>query len=262
MINERIVEIYLPVIIDGRETDYIISDKGNIKNKITGKTLKQSTNANGYKFVGLYVSTGNVKFKRVHILVAEAFIPNPENKPTVNHKDGNKFNNCYENLEWATHREQNIHAYKIGLMKPRKGLDSHYTKIDEETVHNICRLLSQGKSLVNISKELNVSYSIVKHILLKHSWVDISSLYDIDINKIEKGNSSSNTKLAKITENEVFEILSLYDSGKSYKEITKEMNNIVSRYTVSDICNGRTWKSTKIKYEKNKEKGSTTSHMT
>lgn len=67
-----------------------------------------------------FYNTGYLKCGqgKVHRIIAETFIPNPENKPSVNHKDGNKANNELDNLEWATYSEQQIHAIKIGLVGP------------------------------------------------------------------------------------------------------------------------------------------------
>jgi len=66
--------------------------------------------------VGLALGDGTTKRCRVHRLVAQAFIPNPENKPYVNHKDGNRANNCVANLEWVTASENAIHARQTGLI--------------------------------------------------------------------------------------------------------------------------------------------------
>ena len=84
-------------------TEYYVSNMGEVlgcKNKI----LKHQI-LNGYKAVNIYKRT-----KKIHRLVAAAFVPNPENKPSVNHKDGDKLNNCASNLEWVTHSE-NIRHY-------------------------------------------------------------------------------------------------------------------------------------------------------
>ena len=94
--------------------NFEISNTGIVRNKINKKEKSQSYNEKGYKRVTFYKNGKNVN-KYVHRLVAETFIPNPENKPTVNHIDGNKSNNNVENLEWATYKEQNAHSLKIGL---------------------------------------------------------------------------------------------------------------------------------------------------
>ena len=76
------------------------------------KILCQEKNTTGYNTVKLN-KDGKTKKKNVHRLVAEMFIDNVKNKKTVNHKDGNKQNNCVENLEWATYGENNKHAYDV-----------------------------------------------------------------------------------------------------------------------------------------------------
>lgn len=79
------------------------------------RSLEESND--GYYQVGLYRNGKCVITTNAHIFVAKAWIPNPENKPTVNHIDGNKKNNCIENLEWATYSEQQEHAERNGLRK-------------------------------------------------------------------------------------------------------------------------------------------------
>ena len=69
-----------------------------------------------YAVVGISVGQGKMKRKRVHRLVAEAFIPNPENKPYVNHKDGVRYHNNVDNLEWVTPSENTQHAVNSGLI--------------------------------------------------------------------------------------------------------------------------------------------------
>lgn len=103
--------------VPGYSGKYQVSNTGEIRNNNTGKERKQYLNGNGYCIVGFYnKEKGYTVHFRVHRLVAEAFIPNPENKRTVNHKDGNKRNNCVDNLEWATHKENINHAHKTGLI--------------------------------------------------------------------------------------------------------------------------------------------------
>lgn len=95
---------------------YQVSNFGRIKSIKFGKEiiLKPGTNKNGYSYVILY-KNGKVKKFTVHRLVAEAFLPNPDNLPEVNHKDENKLNNCVSNLEWCT----NLYNHNYGTINER-----------------------------------------------------------------------------------------------------------------------------------------------
>lgn len=84
----------------------------------SNRFLKLNYKKNGYVYIELNVN-GIAKTYRVHRLVAEAYIPNPDSKPFVNHIDGVKSNNCVENLEWVTGTENNLHAIENKLAIPK-----------------------------------------------------------------------------------------------------------------------------------------------
>lgn len=95
--------------------NYTVRTDGKVFNK-NEHELKQTVNRDGYSMVKL-CNKGYEKNCLVHRLVAEAFIPNPDNKRTVNHIDGNKTNNDISNLEWCTHSENEKHAYANSLRR-------------------------------------------------------------------------------------------------------------------------------------------------
>lgn len=102
----------------GYEDYFSITDKGDVFSKRTKRFLKLRTCKNGYKTFTTRLNGRNSKSVclKVHRLVAMAYIPNTNNHPIINHKDGDKLNNCVSNLEWCTHSHNTIHAYENGLM--------------------------------------------------------------------------------------------------------------------------------------------------
>lgn len=107
----------------------------------------------GYLQVLLY-EEGKPHPKKVHRLVAEAFIPNLDNKPQVNHINGDKTDNRVKNLEWCTNSENQLHAYKNGLEKPR-----FQSKVKQYSLDGI--FIKQFEYIKDAAKELNIDDSSI-----------------------------------------------------------------------------------------------------
>lgn len=157
--------------IEGYEGLYEVSNLGEVRNQ--SKVLAQRTNM-GYKYITLY-KEGKTSSKAIHRLVAIAFIPNTENKPEVNHKDGDKQNNHIDNLEWCTPSENSYHAYATGLKKPRKASSqpNENAKLTKEQIFEIrnryvkgCKLNGSGA----LAKDYGISRSHASRIATNKTW--------------------------------------------------------------------------------------------
>ena len=114
----------------------------------------------------------------VHRLVAEAFIPNPENKPTVNHKDGNKKNNFLNNLEWHTISENTKHAYDIGLLVPpklpiHKGQDHPQSKLKNTDIPAIIAKRKSGMTYAAIAKEYGTHLTCIFKVCNRETYTEV-----------------------------------------------------------------------------------------
>lgn len=156
------IEIWKPVV--GYEEQYEVSINGVVKrlDKISvnesgltikkGKILKTRVNNRGY--VEVRLSKHNKQSTTfLHIILAKAFIQNPDNKPQVNHLNGIKIDNSIDNLEWCTHAENIKHAHKLGL----------YNKLYKPIIDTCTG--KKYKSLLEASTELSIKYSICKSYL-------------------------------------------------------------------------------------------------
>ena len=139
--------------------------------RVFGPRGERSTNPKKSGYVQVSMSkNGKRNDFYVHRMVAELYIPNPNNKPEVNHKDGNKANNHVFNLEWATREEQMQHAKQTGLMPDRNGQNNGQSKITDKDRQTIHYLKSLGWLQKEIAEEFGIDRSRVSHILSQKYW--------------------------------------------------------------------------------------------
>jgi len=133
-------------------TDYYITKEGNVYSKKTGDLvlMKYHVSTHGYKALRLMLNKKS-KMQFIHRLIALAYIENPNNKPCVNHIDGNKLNNDISNLEWVTYSENNKHAFDTGLKKPTT------TNVKEVSIISKCGFFfKKFKSLKDAANYLQI----------------------------------------------------------------------------------------------------------
>jgi len=169
---EKEKEIWKDVL--GYEGIYEVSNLGNVKSLNYNHTkkeriLKKCNGTQNYHIVCLH-KEGSSKTRKVHRLVALSLIPNPDNKPQVNHIDGDKQNNKIENLEWVNNSENQLHAFKYKLQKSIKGEKRYCAKLIEKEVLEI--RISKLKG-IELAKKYNISRSSISAIKTGRNWKHI-----------------------------------------------------------------------------------------
>lgn len=220
--------------IAGYENLYAVSDFGDVvKVKSSnnqhkkGKQLKFNM-IKGYCHVQLHLN-GNGKMVRVHRLVAQSFIPNPMNKPHVNHLNGVKNDNRVCNLEWCTPSENEKHSYDVLGKRPPN------TVISKNDAIAIIERYSNGEKLAKISLDYGVSVSCL------HGLVNGRTHKGLGLTPVLKKYRGSGNGSTHLTEADVLKMREMFLNDKSltYKSVAHIFN--VSYQTVSRIVNRKNW---------------------
>lgn len=174
---------------------YAVTREGQVYSLHTNKFLSKNKMLGCY--MGVTICEEMVRVEElVHRLVAKAYIPNPNNLPCVNHKDGDKLNNSVSNLEWCSYLENTQHAMDTGLR--RTSVINEYRSLSNEVASKICDMLEQGSRNKDICELLNVDCETVSGIKSGRYYKDISE--DFDFRKVSSSNRISEQKVIKICE--------------------------------------------------------------
>lgn len=157
--------------IRGFEGLYKISSLGYVLSLRSGRPLKPSIDGWKYRQVYLCNQGTSVRFS-LHRLVAKYFIDNPNNKPNVNHIDGDKGNNAVSNLEWVTQSENVLHDFRTGR-RSHAGDMANNRKISGKDVLKIRSMLFEGLHPLDIAKQYNISDASVYDIRAGRTWKHI-----------------------------------------------------------------------------------------
>jgi hypothetical protein len=156
-----------------RDTPYYVTEDGRVFRN--GRQLKFGIGKRGYCNIGLSIFNVLYYFL-VHRLVAELYIPNPDNKPEVNHKNGIKSDNRVSNLEWNTRKENQQHSAKV--LKNKVGINNYQSKFTEEEIQYIrSNYIPRHKEFSQnaLSRKFNVNQKTIWCIIHNKTWVNLFS---------------------------------------------------------------------------------------
>lgn len=216
------------IFVDGQETFYSVSSEGEVKNNKTGRLLNFSTEQE-YKFAAISLGHGIMKRKRVHRLVAEAFIPNPLNKPYVNHKDGVRYHNNVENLEWVTPSENSQHAVDTGLIGYQKRRSVRQYNLKGEWLMSFDSVTEAGRQTGTQQSKITECCRGNRRTAGEYQW----RYEDLGLDKVEPVPEPS-CKKKKVAQYDLEgNLLNIYESYKAAARAVDGTSSAISR-----ICAG------------------------
>ena len=180
-----------------------------------------------YLVVDLFAYTVRQRIA-VHRMVAIAFIENPDNKEYVNHIDGNKLNNCVDNLEWVTASENSIHAVATGLSPI--GEAKTLAKLTEKDVLEIQAAFEAGEKDFVLAEKYGVTSGVISSIRLGKTWKHVSG-------KVFAPSGPNPVK--KLSGEDIPVIRQMFLDGFNDADIGRKFN--VARGTINQIRQGKTW---------------------
>lgn len=179
---------------------YLVSKEGLVKNQVTGRVLKQRETEQGYMEVTVWCDEQKkYVLRKVHRLVAQTYIDNPEHKREVNHLDGNKKNNCVDNLEWCTSKENKDHAWENGYYTSI-GENHHAAYFTEELVRNICERIQEGYRNIDIADMYGIHRERVSDIRIGRRWKHISKDYNLSVKRQNRKSPETVIEVAMLLE--------------------------------------------------------------
>ena len=233
-------------------SNYCITKDGEVYSLLSSKFLKKAkgniTSGGEYYRVNLINDDGKQVTKKIHRLVAEAYIPNTDNLPQVNHIDGNKLNNSVKNLEWCSPKTNSIHAMENNLRDPRNrnskikladkedvihtDRDSGKRVYNSDDVHLICNMLQDGYRICDVSRVTGFHRKDIQDLRNNSNevYLDITRTYNFD----------HLPKFSKTNIDVVLDICKNLSNGLGINEVARMFS--VDRKVVSDIYNRKNYK--------------------
>lgn len=220
---------------------YLVSEDGNVYSIREGQPVQKASHVDTSRYhrISLVNDEGVSKKYLVHRLVATTYIPNPENKPEVNHIDGDKLHNHVSNLEWVTRKENLVHAFSINL-KSVSGENNPRCQLKEFEVVEIYNFLLEGQLAKDLASRYGVKKEVIKGIKYRKNWMYL--LKDLPALSVKYKSKS-------IADSTAHWVCSKLQEGLGVKQVLDLKTNPRLTYDIIyDIKRGRSFKHVSCNY--------------